>query len=383
MIKITTLPICIILLIYCIITLVNYSQAQELENDTISVIAVGDITIGSSLTPLIERQGAGVFFEGTAPIIQSADIATVPLNTSISDRGEPDPQRELRFRAAPGLARALANAGFDAITLATPHILDFGMPALEDTLTNLDWYNVKSMGAGTSPAAANAPAWIEVNSKKIAMFGFLRGNEFNMASLDPVAAASYSHMMQSVREVNDTAELVIVWLHWGKKESTETLRESTIGRQRIFAHALINAGADLVLCQQLHTLGGIELYKGKPIVYSLADFIYDTYELQYARTIIPKVTFVSGALKSIELIPILADKLGDTIPQPSLLKAKDTSVYNSEDNLGESAIETLQDYQKRCAVLKTEVTIEGDRGWIRNVQQPESDSNEHVLESSE
>ncbi len=347
------------------------SEASLLDTEEISVIAIGDITIGSNLTPTIEQHGASVFFEETTSVIQSADVATVSLNTSISDRGEPDTRRELHFRATPELARAIANAGFDAVSLATPHIMDFGIEALEDTLTHLEWYNVKPMGAGITPAAANAPAWLEVNSNKIAMFAYLRGNEFNMASLNVVASAAFSQMTRAVREVNDTAALVIVWLHWGKREADTSAQQSTIGRQRIFAQALIDAGADLVLCQQLHTLGGIELYNEKPIIYSLADFIYDTYALQHARTIIPKVTFVEDTLKSIELIPILADKPGASFPQPSLLKTIDTAKESLDVKLEETAIETLKDYQKRCAALKTEVIIEGKRGWINSVNIPQ------------
>lgn len=347
------------------------SPNTQLNGNEISIIAVGDITIGSSFTSLIDRSGAGVFFEGTASVIQSADVATVSLNTSISDRGEPDPRQETRFRAAPGLARALANAGFDAISLATPHIMDFGIEALADTVTNLDWYNVKSMGAGTSPKLANAPAWIDVNTKKIALLAYLRGNEFNMASLDPVASAAYSQMTQAVRHVDDDAELVIVWLHWGKREVDKKTRQASIGRQRIFAQALIDEGADLVLCQQLHTLGGIEIYNGKPIIYSLADFIYDTYSLQHARTVIPKVIFEEEKLKFIELIPILVDKMGQSIPQPCLFDTEtppqETTNANLDSaNLERSALETLKDYQKRCAELNTEVVINGERGWINS-----------------
>ncbi|MCY4401421.1 MAG: CapA family protein [Candidatus Poribacteria bacterium] len=354
----------ILIFVFIFIQISILLQPSHGDTEEITVIAIGDITVGSNLTPTIEKQGAGVFFEGTASVIQSADIATASLNTSISERGEPDPSRELRFRAVPDLARALSNAGFDAISLATPHIMDFGFEAFEDTLTHLEWYNVKPIGAGISPAAANAPTWIDVNSKKVALLAYLRGNEFNMASLNLIASAAFSQMTRAVKEINDTAEIVIVWLHWGKQESDTTREQSSIGRQRIFAQALIDAGADLVLCQQLHTFGGIELYEGKPIIYSLADFIYETYSLQYARTIIPKVTFAEGALKSIELIPILVDKPGASFPQPSLLKIKDTTKESLDIKLEETAIETLKEYQKRCAVLNTEVIIKGERGWI-------------------
>ena len=363
----------IIIIILCIAPILHSGtalHASEIEPDEITVLAVGDITIGSSLTPIIERQGAGMFFKGTAPIIQSADVATVSLNASISDRGEPSIKQQHHFRAAPGLARAIANAGFDAVSLASPNILDFGIVALEDTITNLEWYNVKTMGAGASPAAANLPAWLNVKGHKVALFAYLRGNEFNMASLNVVAAAAYSQMTHTVKQAKKQAELIIVWLHWGKREAKKETRQASIGRQRLFAKALIDAGADMVLCQQLHTLGGIEIYKEKPIIYSLADFIYDTYEVQHARTIIPKATFKRGVFKSIEIIPILTDKKGVSIPQPSLLKNNNTNASSTHDVMEQTAVETLQKYKKLCVALDTEVIIEGERGWIYNVKNP-------------
>ena len=126
----------------------------------------------------------------------------------------------------------------------------------------------------------------------------------------------------------------------------------------------------MVLCQQLHTLGGIEIYKEKPIIYSLADFIYDTYEVQHARTIIPKATFKRGVFKSIEIIPILTDKKGVSIPQPSLLKNNNTNASSTHDVMEQTAVETLQKYKKLCVALDTEVIIEGERGWIYNVKNP-------------
>ncbi len=338
----------------------------------LSVIAVGDITIGSRMTPLIESEGAGVFFEGTAALIQSADVATASLNTSISERGEPRYGIEHPFRAAPGLARALANAGFDAVSLATPHIMDFGLEALEDTITELEWYNVKPIGAGITAEAAQLPAWVPVHvgtdsasTVEVALLAYYRVNEFARYTADPLAYAVYSQMVDAVTQARQRAELVIVWLHWGKDapgNHAPTQLEESIGRQRIFAHALIDAGADLVLCQQLHTLGGIELYQGKPIVYSLADFIYDTYHKQHSRIVMPKVTFEDRILTSIELIPILTDAPNASAQDG---KAASYTVHQPSVLTGEAATEALLDYKKRCAKLKTEVLIEAERGWIK------------------
>ena len=124
----------------------------------------------------------------------------------------------------------------------------------------------------------------------------------------------------------------------------------------------------MVLCQQLHTFGGIELYQGKPIVYSLSDFIYDTYDKQHSHIVIPKATFESRLLKSIELIPILTDPAKTPVrPEKPTETATTPDIGKQFPSVltGEAAVETLQDYQRRCAELGTEVFIEGERGWIR------------------
>ncbi len=360
-------------LFLCIVILGGISENvianEAAASGEISVLAVGDITVSSRMTPLIERNGAGVFFEGTAALIQSADIATASLNTSISERGEPRYGIENPFRAAPGLGRAIANAGFDAVSLATPHMMDFGFEALADTIAELEWYNVKPVGAGTNAETAKLPAWVSVNvgteSAQVGLLGYYRVNEFARYTGDPLAYAVYSEMIAAVKKTRAKAELVIVWLHWGSQGRSA---DEAIGRQRIFAHALIDAGADMILCQQMHTFGGIELYRDKPIVYSLTDFIYDTYDKQHSYIVIPKATFGSGVLKSIELIPILTDP-----PKTPVRPGKPAETPDTAQNvnqfpsilIGEPAIRTLQDYQRRCAKFETEVIIEGERGWIR------------------
>ena len=365
------LPMCLLIMGLLSTAFSNGLLSETVAANEISVLAVGDITISSRMTPLIEKKGAGVFFQGTTALIQSADIATASLNASISERGEPRFGIEHHFRSAPGLGRAIANAGFDAVSLATPHIMDFGFEALEDTITELEWYNVKPIGAGTDTKAAKLPARVPINreetgsGQQVALLAYYRVNAFTRYTEDPIAYAVYSEMTEAVKQARTEAALVIVWLHWGKQGRSA---DEAIGRQRMFAHALIDAGADMVLCQQLHTFGGIELYENKPIVYSLSDFIYDTYDKQHSHIVIPKATFNAGVLKSIELIPILTDPPKKSVRPGKPTEASETlEIGNQFPTIltGEAAIKTLGDYQQRCAELKTEVFIENERGWIR------------------
>ena len=205
----------------------------------------------------------------------------------------------------------------------------------------------------------------EVEPGRVALLAYYRGNAFSQYTDDPLAYAVYSEMTEAVRQAHTKAALVIVWLHWGSQGRSA---DAAIGRQRIFAHALIDAGADMVLCQQLHTFGGIEVYHGKPIIYSLSDFIYDTYDKQHSHIVIPKATFKARALKSIELIPILTDPPKTSVRSSKPVEASvKPEIKNQFPSIltGAVAVETLQDYQQRCAELKTEVFIENERGWIR------------------
>jgi poly-gamma-glutamate capsule biosynthesis protein CapA/YwtB (metallophosphatase superfamily) len=393
--------------------------------EEISVAVVGDITVGGGLTPMIEKHGVGVLFAGIADALRSADFAIAHLNTSISDLGEPQRGVERPFRAAPALARGLFNAGFKFVSLATPHILDFGPEALTDTIRLLDWYQVKSAGARIAPDPPYGPAWLEIKKRRIAFLAYAHGDalgfdsaflfaaeteaavdldrelipdalhrlfgrkgvslseetvvsviksrsewqiadesagkrfvvrreedRLNVYIAEPkIAQAVYSEMVDAVRQADREADLVIALIHWGKTRETEAVSK----RQQFFARGLIDAGADLVLCQRLHTLQGAEVHKGKPIIYSLADFIYETYDKQHAWIVLPRITFELGSpsqsvLKSMELIPIWVDN-PEAKYQPQVLS-------------GEKAVNALTNYQRLCAELGVEMTIKEERGWI-------------------
>ena len=332
-------------IVVCLLSVISLTVRSGYTVE-ISVVTVGDITVGSSLTPIIDRNDIEILFAGTVHLIKSADIAVTTLNTSISDRGEPQHGVTHPLRAVPSLARGIANAGFTAVSLSTPHIMDFGAEALEDTIVLLNWYQVKTAGAGLTPGTIYEPAWLNVKTTQIAFLAYAYGDQFGSDCDNSVARAVYSDIMQSVKSVARRAGLVVVSIHWGKARHTQAVSK----RQRFFAHGLIDVGADLVLCQRLHTLQGIEIYKGKPVVYSLADFIYETYDKQYSQVVIPKVTFANRVLKSIELTPIWVDN-PDAKYQPQVLS-------------GDDAQEALLHYQQLCAELNTQVVIDGDLGLI-------------------
>jgi poly-gamma-glutamate synthesis protein (capsule biosynthesis protein) len=316
----------------------------------ISILSVGDITVGSELTFTIEAKGADTLFAGTTDLFRDADITAGTLESSISDRGEPSVESEKTFRAVPDVARGLAQAGFDVLSLATPHIMDYGAEALEDTIKFLSQYNVNTVGAGPYLQVARKPAIIDVKNSKVSFLAYYHTSQYGAKYADEVnpgpMLASFSLMEQDISQATKESDIVVVFIHWGIIQSNEIT-----ARQKFFAHNIIDFGADLVLGQQLHALKGIEIYKGKAIVYSLADFIFELYDKQHSKIVIPKFYFQDSTLKRIELTPVWVDNPNAKY-QPQLLHE-------------EEAQKALEKYQKLCEALNTKMEIEGEKGWIR------------------
>lgn len=322
------------------------------ESDEVSIVAVGDLTVGTQLEPIIAKEGSDVFFTEIDEVIKKADLALGFLNCAISDVGEKKQGIEIGFRAPTGLARGLASSGFDVLSLATPHTADYGIEALEETIRLLKWYGINPIGAASNLRYAREPTILTIRELKIAFLAYYQGGLFSGVyanDLPPkgkpgLAPADYHLMKEDIAKASQNAELVVVLLHWGRQSSDQITE-----RQNYFTHGLIDSGADLVFCQKLHTFQGIELYKSKPVVYSLADFIYERYDKRYSRIVIPEIVFRNGKLDKITLIPIQTDT--NVEYQPKLLH-------------GGLAYSTLKIYQSLCAELGTGLKIEGEKGII-------------------
>jgi len=316
----------------------------------ISITTVGDITIGKDLIPTIDEKGIDELFAGTTEFFKDADITVGTLESSISSRGEAMMGIKNPVRAVPDTARGLANAGFKVLSLATPHIMDYGKEALEETIELLSWYAVKSVGAGKNLDAAKKPVTLTLKNTKISFLAYYQVNQFakNLADADSPGAipAIHSIMKKDIAKVKKESDIVVVFIHWGMRVYGDELTE----KQQFWAHSIIDFGADLVLGQRLHALQGIEIYNNKAIVYSLADFIFGLKDKQHSKIVIPKFYFQDGKLNRIELTPIWVDN-PEAKYQPQLLRGKE-------------ARKTLEKYQKRCANYHTTMDIKGEKGWI-------------------
>jgi poly-gamma-glutamate synthesis protein (capsule biosynthesis protein) len=284
----------------------------------VSLMAVGDLMLARQLGARLAAGEVDYPFALVAETLRSADITVGNLECAISDRGEPLP-KSYRFRAPPPAAEALARAGFDLVTLANNHAMDYGPEALADTLGLLAGAGVAHVGAGRDAAAARAPAVLERNGLRIAFLGYVdvpvERSGWDARSViagddsPGVAWADLEQIAADVAAASRQADVVVVLAHSGYE-----YREQPNPIQIAIGRAAIDAGAALALMAHSHTLQGVEHYNGGVIAYSLGNFAF---EIERSRdSAILHVTLTRQGVQRLEWQPVVLDP-NDGRPAPA------------------------------------------------------------------
>lgn len=254
------------------------------------LLACGDIGI--------KRADCDVMFAGCRASLDVGDFVFAQLETTVSERGERVPNARLAMRAPPAMLSAARRAGIDVMSFAGNHCLDFGYLAFEDTLSHAQHAGILLCGAGVDLQRARQPAIMTVNGLRIAVLaassilpeGYAASRDragcaplrahtvYEQIEHDqpgtPSRVRTFPHrgdleaLLASVRAARAENDLVLVSLHWGIHMVPHVLAEY----QRKAARALIEAGATAILGHHPHVLKGVELYRGRPIFYSLGNF---------------------------------------------------------------------------------------------------------------
>ena len=211
---------------------------------------------------------------GFQSVIHESDIFMANQEFPFSNRGTAAEDKQFTFRLPPERVRIFQELGLDLVTLANNHALDFGMDALLDTCDTLDQAGIYHVGAGRNLEEACKPVIITEKGESIGFLGASRVipvGSWNASASKPGMLTTYdpSLLLEQIDHLKETCDYVVVYVHWGieKKDRPEEYQRS-LGKQ------YIDAGADLVIGSHPHVLQGIEYYKGKPIVYSLGNFIF-------------------------------------------------------------------------------------------------------------
>ncbi len=306
------------------------------KSEQITIAAVGDIMLGSPFpddTRMPPNDGADLL-KSVTPILSAADIAFGNLEGPIVDSGtsakcSPNSTKCFAFRVPTRYGKYLKAAGFDVMSVANNHAGDFGEAGRVSTQKVLDEQGIKYAGSLQATTA-----YLDAKGRRIAVIGF--GHNNGMPSVNDLANAR-----QLVTAATKKADIVIVSFHGGAEginaQHVPNRPEIFLGENRgnlpAFTHAVIDAGADLVLGHGPHVLRGMEIYKDRLIAYSLGNFCtYGWFKLEAetALTAILEVKigldgkFISGNIHNAHQegrgIPVL-DNTGDSIK-----KVRDLSI---------------------------------------------------------
>lgn len=257
----------------------NTGEIYEQENGggkdkRIVICLVGDVLLASGVGESIAANGPDYPWKDTADVLKESDIAIANLECAVSTRGDPEPDKEYTFRALPRVLDGAVKAGVDVLTLANNHVLDFGQEAMLDTINYIKEKKMLTAGAGLNEDEATLPAIVEIGGKKVAVLAFSRiiPRSSWIAGKEKPGLASghnYQMMMDRVKATDQEADITVVSMHWG--DETEDYPDR---KEVQLAHALVDAGADIVVGHHPHVLQGIEFYQGKVIAYSLGNFIF-------------------------------------------------------------------------------------------------------------
>ncbi len=253
--------------------------------------------------------------EGRAP-----DLRIVNLETAITARGQPWPGKGIHYRMHPANVPCLSSAALDCCVLANNHVLDWGQAGLHDTVATLDAAAIASAGAGADAHGASAPAILAAGATRVLVFACAHPDSGVPGAWAAGAGRAGVHLLPDWTEarierigarigaVRRPGDLVLVSIHWGGNWGYQVAVQ-----HRRFAHALVDrAGVHLVHGHSSHHPRGVEVYRGRLILYGCGDLLNDYEGIEGHEAFRPSLALLyfadlaraDGALQRLEMVPL-------------------------------------------------------------------------------
>lgn len=283
-------------------------------------------------------------------VFQKADLVFANLESPLADKAE----MAGLFRTPTAFAAALKRAGVTAVSVANNHALDAGRDGLRETLSALDAASVLRVGAGRNLEDARKPVVFERHGIRIAMLaytqiensgfeGFVTLDRSGVMPLDP------DIIKEDIARIRKSVDYVILSLHWGQFAPVAGGNKATHPRQITLAHEFVDSGADVIFGGHSHVQQAVEVYRGKPIFYSLGDVVASERTLGHQDSILAELKLGKSGIRSVSVVPIAA--AGTDIFQPYPLS-------------GARAAAVLTDMKAMADRYSTDIVIDGDRGRV-------------------
>jgi poly-gamma-glutamate synthesis protein (capsule biosynthesis protein) len=324
-------------------------MATDPKIEGIVLLGTGDVG------PIHEPMGQ--YPELVRPTFAEAHIRFGQCERLYSDRGTLQIHSNGHHsRLAPSMASIFTDCGFDVVSLASNHAMDWGEDALMDTRELMQELGIQTAGAGANLDEARQPAIVERDGVKVAFLArcsvlrdgyaaeakkvgvaplrahtYYEAQEYQAGTPPRVVTVPYAEdlemLREDIRKARQQAHVVVISLHWGIHFIPRVIAEY----QPLVAHAAFEAGADLILGHHAHVPKGIEVYQGKACFYSLSNFMMsssgtskamlDRYGIELdpeyphlpygaaaKRSLIARAVLSTEGVKRVSFLPVLIDK---------------------------------------------------------------------------
>jgi poly-gamma-glutamate capsule biosynthesis protein CapA/YwtB (metallophosphatase superfamily) len=284
------------------------------EKTAIVIHGVGDVNFDPSYIPNFAVHGYEYAFEGLDGLFLDDDLTIINLECAASDLGNPLP-KAFTFRCDVASLPVARKAGVDVANLANNHIRDYGTAAMLDSRANVNRAGIRAVGVGANLAEATAPTIVNIGGWRVAVLGMggvVPSWDWLATETTPGMASGddIEQMTAAVRAAAEQADFVAVSIHWGWELETEPRADD-----RARAEAMIAAGADMIFGHHPHRLGALEFIEGKPVFWTLGNFIWPRLSDAGATTAIARVVISADGSIEACLIPAFIETSGQPVIQ--------------------------------------------------------------------
>lgn len=262
-------------------------------NNTIRLLFAGDFIPPESKENIYSKE--------LKEVLKDKDFSVVNLETPLTNNQSRIEKTGKNFKRSPTAIKHIKDGKFDAIALSNNHICDFGNKGVFDTLKTCEENNIKTVGAGKNINEAARSLQLIIKGKKISILNYSE-QEFNIATETKAGANPYDTIKayyEIQKEIKEN-DYVIVIYHGGLEHQYYPTPEMVK-----YFKFMVDVGADAVISHHMHRYSGTIVYKGKPLVFGLGNFLSPTKNKKKDNWVIGIIAILSFEAKNIglELVP--------------------------------------------------------------------------------
>jgi len=341
---------------------------KELLSNVITLTAVGDIMLGDGpacaghgVGSSMKRKGSITLLKNIEPFVKRGDIAFGNLECVVSNYNiVPNKMKLFPMRAHPDTLEGLVSAGFNMLSLANNHIMEYGKEGLQETIDHLSGHGIKYIGISSSIENSRRLNTLTIKGVKFIFLAYCLVPDKTVYNINTNPEEIY----RDIKDAKTFTDIVIVSVHWGKE-----FIEIPSPDQIQIAHQMINSGANLILGHHSHILQGIEQYHQGLIAYSLGNFVFDVNYLEELRSsVILECRFSRNGIVDYDLHPVYIDKHY----RPVVLEGEEKNralltIKQLSSNLKNAARDDIQEYEKKVNKRRRSIRKRMMRYFMRNI----------------